>query len=78
MQSDPVKPVLPDKHLIALDRRLRIILQAVRDCVQSRPDKSVVFFDDEFQNSRGHLQDKHLESVLQLAVAQQHASKRIL
>ncbi|KAG8303189.1 osteoclast maturation [Homalodisca vitripennis] len=35
MASDPVTPVLWEPHLIALDRRVKIILKAVRDCVEA-------------------------------------------
>ena len=33
MRKDPVAPVLWEPHLVALDRRVKIILEAVRDCV---------------------------------------------
>ena len=69
MQSDPVYPILHEKHLQALDRRLRIVLQAIRDCIQSRPDKSVIFFDDEFQQSRGDVEDQNLKSLVQMATS---------
>lgn len=32
---DPVSPVLWEPHLIALDRRVQIILKAVRDCMEA-------------------------------------------
>ncbi|XP_052759271.1 extracellular serine/threonine protein CG31145 isoform X2 [Galleria mellonella] len=34
MQSDPVSPILWEPHLAALDRRIVIILDAIRKCVQ--------------------------------------------
>lgn len=34
MSRDPVAPVLWDPHLEALDRRIVIILQGVRDCLK--------------------------------------------
>lgn len=34
MARDPVAPVLWDPHLEALDRRVEIILKAIRDCLQ--------------------------------------------
>lgn len=37
MQVDPVNPVLWEPHLEALDRRIGIILQGVRDCVKKNP-----------------------------------------
>lgn len=42
LQKDRVAPILYQPHLEALDRRLRIILQAVRDCVESDGLHSVV------------------------------------
>ncbi|XP_065358685.1 uncharacterized protein LOC135952597 [Calliphora vicina] len=37
MNIDPVSPVLWEPHLEALDRRIVIILQGVRDCVKKNP-----------------------------------------
>lgn len=34
MSRDPIAPVLWDPHLEALDRRVVIILQGVRDCLK--------------------------------------------
>ncbi|XP_059047128.1 extracellular serine/threonine protein CG31145 [Achroia grisella] len=34
MQADPVSPILWEPHLAALDRRITIILDAIRKCVQ--------------------------------------------
>lgn len=42
LQRDRVAPVLYRLHLEALDRRLRIVLQAVRDCVEKDGLHSVV------------------------------------
>ncbi|XP_058062771.1 extracellular serine/threonine protein CG31145 [Anopheles bellator] len=38
MASDPIAPVLWEPHLVALDRRVAIVLQAVRDCVRKSED----------------------------------------
>ncbi|ERE74566.1 forkhead box protein I2-like protein, partial [Cricetulus griseus] len=42
LQHDKVAPVLYQLHLEALDRRLRIVLQAIRDCVEKDGLSSVV------------------------------------
>lgn len=34
MSSDPIAPVLWEPHLEALDRRVVIILQGIRDCLK--------------------------------------------
>lgn len=42
LQRDRVAPVLYRLHLEALDRRLRIVLQAVRTCIEKDGLGSVV------------------------------------
>lgn len=42
LSKDRVAPVLYQPHLEALDRRLRIVLQAVRDCVEKDGPHSVL------------------------------------
>lgn len=42
MQPDPIAPVLWQPHLVALDRRVAIVLQAVRDCVTKNRAPDVV------------------------------------
>ncbi|XP_011832974.1 PREDICTED: extracellular serine/threonine protein kinase FAM20C [Mandrillus leucophaeus] len=42
LRADQVAPVLYQPHLEALDRRLRVVLQAVRDCVERDGLRSVV------------------------------------
>lgn len=34
MARDPIAPILWEPHLEALDRRVEIILKAIRDCLQ--------------------------------------------
>ncbi|EFN84907.1 Dentin matrix protein 4 [Harpegnathos saltator] len=42
MAKDPVAPVLWEPHLDALDRRIGIILQAIRDCIARENSSQVV------------------------------------
>lgn len=42
MAKDPVAPVLWEPHFTALDRRVRVILQAIRDCVNREDSSQVV------------------------------------
>ncbi|XP_031772854.1 extracellular serine/threonine protein CG31145-like [Apis florea] len=42
MAKDPVAPVLWEPHLAALDRRVRVILQAIRDCVNREDSSQIV------------------------------------
>ncbi|KAI4472488.1 hypothetical protein M0802_016774 [Mischocyttarus mexicanus] len=42
MARDPVAPVLWEPHLTALDRRVGIILQAIRDCVNREDSDQLV------------------------------------
>lgn len=49
MGSDPIVPVLWEPHMVALDRRVAIILQAVRDCVKK------VSEEEEFDGGQNHL-----------------------
>ncbi|XP_076309113.1 extracellular serine/threonine protein CG31145-like isoform X3 [Tachypleus tridentatus] len=44
LSKDPISPVLTEAHLLALDRRLSIILDVVRDCLQKqRPDEVIIY-----------------------------------
>lgn len=45
LDKDPISPILTDKHLAALDRRLRIILEAIRTCIEERSPQEVIFVD---------------------------------
>ncbi|XP_076275777.1 extracellular serine/threonine protein CG31145 isoform X2 [Rhynchophorus ferrugineus] len=38
MNSDPITPILWEPHLVALDRRVEIILKGIRDCLQKGED----------------------------------------
>lgn len=42
MLDDPIAPILWEPHLDALDRRLAIVLQAVRDCINRRGTDDVI------------------------------------
>ncbi|CAG0893480.1 unnamed protein product, partial [Cyprideis torosa] len=44
-KSDPLYPLLLEKHLKALDRRLSIVLRTVRDCIQKKNVTSVIITD---------------------------------
>lgn len=51
MASDPVSknaPVLLEPHLIALDRRVGIILTVLQDCITTHPIRDVLYPLDEF------------------------------
>ncbi|XP_058130023.1 extracellular serine/threonine protein CG31145 [Anopheles ziemanni] len=49
MAVDPITPVLWEPHLVALDRRVAIVLQAIRDCVRKASDEDVL--DGEVHNA---------------------------
>ncbi|CAG2182703.1 unnamed protein product [Oppiella nova] len=46
LSADPVNPVLSEPNLEALDRRVNIILQSVRECLNQKPSQEVISFDD--------------------------------
>lgn len=46
LAADPVQPVLWEPHLLALDRRVNIILSAVRDCIKTHSIHDVIFAND--------------------------------
>lgn len=43
MAGDPVAPVLWEPHFEALDRRVSILLTAVRHCIETHPIHDVIF-----------------------------------
>jgi extracellular serine/threonine protein kinase FAM20C len=49
LATDPIAPVLWEPHLIALDRRVVIVLQGIRDCLKKNSNEEVVV--DEEGNS---------------------------
>lgn len=46
LARDPLNPVLVEAHLEALDRRLHIVLEVVRECVGQRTADEVIILDD--------------------------------
>lgn len=46
MSSDPIAPILWEPHMRALDRRLNIILQIMRECVAKAVDPLHVVIND--------------------------------
>ncbi|CAG0884037.1 unnamed protein product [Darwinula stevensoni] len=46
LNEDPLKPILLEPHLLALDRRIGIILRTVRECVQEASRTELVIVDD--------------------------------
>ncbi|KAG5309969.1 FA20C protein, partial [Pseudoatta argentina] len=50
MTKDPVAPVLWEPHLDALDRRINIILQAVRDCIARENSSQQVVHSDKIDS----------------------------
>lgn len=47
MQRDPVNPILWEPHFEALDRRVGIILQGIRDCIKKNPPEEFETIDDD-------------------------------
>lgn len=41
MSTDPINPILWEPHLLALDRRVGIVLQGIRDCLKKNPPEEV-------------------------------------
>lgn len=60
LNRDPLAPILNEKHLLALDRRIAIILDTIRECTQYRNSNKIIFFDTELQNQ---LKDKQSPST---------------
>ena len=52
LSRDPISPVLEDKHLLALDRRLAAVLGVVRDCIGSvgTVEDVIMATDDSYDN----------------------------
>lgn len=42
LARDPIAPVLLESHLVALDRRVQIILQGIRDCLHKNENDNVI------------------------------------
>jgi hypothetical protein len=50
MGPDPINPVLWEPHLYALDRRVAIVLQTIRDCLKSSPEnpEKVIHYENNY------------------------------
>lgn len=46
LRRDPVDPVLTEPHLSALDRRVQLVLEVLRECVSERSAAEVIIVDD--------------------------------
>jgi len=52
LTSDPINPVLTDPHLLALDRRISLVLQVIRECLDTADTpESVIFIRDHLYNN---------------------------
>ena len=52
LTSDPINPVLTDPHLLALDRRIGLVLQVIRECLDTADTpESVIFIRDHLYNN---------------------------
>ena len=48
LSSDPISPVLTSQHLEAVDRRVGLVLQVVRECLDAaNTEEEVIFIRDE-------------------------------
>ena len=47
LKRDPLYPILTDKHLAALDRRVVALLKIVSDCVSKTQTPNTVILDDQ-------------------------------
>ncbi|XP_074596727.1 extracellular serine/threonine protein CG31145-like [Brevipalpus obovatus] len=45
LANDPINPVLTEPHLKALDRRVKIILQTIRNCFDKKTPEQVLYVD---------------------------------
>ena len=54
LSSDPISPVLTNQHLEAMDRRVGLVLQVVRECLDSAEMAENVIFirDDLYSNMK--------------------------
>ena len=46
LKKDKLNPILTESHLLALDRRVRIILRTINKCIDERKDYQRVIIDD--------------------------------